>query len=93
MLYSVGSVSVASFLPLLHHRVFKDISLVYTRDKLHDFVVVGDLDVVLIGVVSPPSDVSSIGAEMLVGELLQGAMKAYFVAILLALVITGHVRR
>ena len=72
VLSCIGPVSVASFLPLLHHQVFKDIGLVYTRDKLCDFFVVGDLDVVLLGVVLSPCYVSSVGANMLVGGVAPG---------------------
>ena len=67
VLYGVGPVSIASFLPLLHHQVFEDIGLEYARDKLRDFVVVGDIDVLILGVVLSPCKVSSVGAEMLVG--------------------------
>ena len=67
MLYCVGPFSVATFLSLLHYRVFEDIGLVNTRDKLRTFVVVSDLDVILLGVVLTPCEVSSVGAEMLVG--------------------------
>ena len=72
VLYGVGTVLVASFLPLLHHQVFADIGLVYARDKLCDFVIVGDLDVVLIGVVLSPCEVSRVGSEMLVGGVAPG---------------------
>ena len=72
VLYCVGPISVAIFFPLLHHRVFKDIGLVNKRDKLCNFVVVGDLDVVLLGIVLPPCEVSSVGAEMLVGGVAPG---------------------
>ena len=72
MLYCVGPFSVATFLPLIHHRVFEDIGLVNTREKLRHFIVVSDLDVVLCGVVFPPCEVSSVGAEMLVGGVAPG---------------------
>ena len=63
----VGPVAVASFLPLLHHRLFKYICLVFARDKLCDFVVFGDFDLVLFGVVFLSCDVAGVGAEMSVG--------------------------
>ena len=72
MLYGVGPVAVASFLPRLHHRVFENIGLVYARDKLRDFVVVSDFYVVLLGVVLSPCEVSSVGAEMLFGGVAPG---------------------
>ena len=72
VLYDVGPVSVASFLPRLHHRVFKDIGLLYAREKLRDFVVVSDLDVVLLGVVLSPCEVLGVGADMLVGGVAPG---------------------
>ena len=67
VIYGVGPDEVARFLPLLHHQVFEDIGLVYAHDKLRDFLVVGDFDVVLIGVVLSPCEVLIVGAEMLVG--------------------------
>ena len=72
VLYGVVPILVASFLSLLHYRVFEDIGLIYARDKLRDFVVVGDFDVVLLGVVFSPCEVSSVGAEMLVGGVAPG---------------------
>ena len=72
MLYSVGPVAVAIFLPLLHHRVFEDIGLVYARDKLRDCFVVRDFFFVLLGVFLSPCEVSSVGAEMLVGGIAPG---------------------
>ena len=85
--------SVATFLPFLHHRVFEDIGLVNARGELCHFIVVGDLDVVLRGVVLPPCEVLRVGADMLVGESLQGGTKVAFIAILSELVMTGQVRR
>ena len=72
VLYCVVPISVAIFLPLLHHRVFKDIGLVNKRDKLCNFFVVGDLGVILLGIVLLPCEVSSVGAEMLVGGIAPG---------------------
>ena len=86
VLHYIGPASVATFLLFLHHRVFKDIGLVNARDKLRQFIVVGDLDVVLRGVVLPPCEVSCVGAEMLVkGGTPEG------VAILSVFVMTGQV--
>ena len=72
VLYGVGPVSISSFLPLLHYQVFEDIGLKYARNKLRDFVVVGDLDVVLLGIVLSPCKVSSVGADVLVGGVAPG---------------------
>ena len=72
VLYCVGPVSVDTFLQLLHHRVFEDTGLVNKRDKLRNFIVVGDPDVVLRGVVLPPCEVSSVGSEMMVGGVVPG---------------------
>ena len=47
----VGPVAVAFFLPILHHRVFEYVGLVDACDKLCEFVVVGDVDLVFFGVV------------------------------------------
>ena len=78
MLHCIVPVPVATFLPLLYHRVFEDIGLLNTRDKVRHFIVVGDLDVVLRGVVFPPCEFSSVGAEMLVGGVAPGGNKGGF---------------
>ena len=75
VLSCIGPVSVTTFLLLLHHRVFEDIGLVNIRNKLRHFIIVGDLDVLLRGVVFPPCEVSSVGAEMLVGGVAPGGNK------------------
>ena len=93
MLGGVGPVAVASFLPLLHHQVFEDFGLVNACDKLRDCFVVGDVDFVLLGIVLSSCEVAGVYADISVRGALQGAVKAAFVAILLALVIMGHVRR
>ena len=75
MLHCIGPVSVATFLLILHHQVFEDIGLVNTRGELRHFIVVGDLDIVLRGVIFTPCEVLSLGADMLVGGVAPGGNK------------------
>ena len=72
MLDGVGPVEVASFLPLLRHLFFEDIGLVYARDKLRDFIVVGDVDLVLLGIVLSSCEFTGVGADMLAGGVSTG---------------------
>ena len=67
MIDGVGTVAVASFLQLLHHQVFEDFGLVDARDKLRDFFIVCDFDLVFFGVVLSSCEVPGVGADMLVG--------------------------
>ena len=67
--------SVSNLLPFFHHRVFKDIGLINAHDELRHFIVVGDLDGVLCGVVLPPCEVSRVGDDMLVGGVALGGNK------------------
>ena len=72
VLWCIGLASVATFLPFLHHWVFEDTGLVNSCNELRHFIVVGDLDVVLCGVVLPPFEVSRVGDIMLVGGVAPG---------------------
>ena len=68
----VGPVLVARFLPLLHHQVFEDVGLVDACDKLRDFVVVSDGDLVFFGVVLLSCEVVGVCVEVLVGGVTPG---------------------
>ena len=72
MFDGVGLVAVACFLPLLHNRVFEDVGLVDSCDKLCDFFVVGDVDLVFFGVVLASGEIAGVHAEVLVGGVTPG---------------------
>ena len=74
--YCCVPASVSTLLPFFHHRVFEDIGLIDARDELRHFIVVGDLDGVLRGVVLTPCEVSRVGAEILIGGVAPGGNKS-----------------
>ena len=93
MLYGIVPVAVSSFLPLLHPRAFKDVGLVYARDKFRDFVFVRAVDLVLLGVVLLPCEVAGIGDDILVGGVAQGGDEGGLCCHPFGVGYYGHVRR
>ena len=51
MLHCIGPASVSTLLPFFYHQVFEDIGFINARNELRHFIVVGDFDGVLYGVV------------------------------------------